>query len=76
MQVQRTYPAASVIQFCTGAPKAVAAETETTPEEFGVVSPMIFAMPSTGSNDVTISADKKSIIVKKDGWTWTYTPTV
>jgi len=76
MQVQRTYPAANVIQFCTGAPKAVPAKTETSPEEFGVVSPMLFAMPSTGSKDVTISPDKKSIIVKKGGWTWTFTPTL
>jgi hypothetical protein len=36
---------------------------------------MIFAMP-TGNDDVTISADKKSIIFKNGGWTWTYTPTV
>jgi len=76
MQVQRIYPAANVIQFCTGAPKAVPAKTETSPEEFGVVSPMIFAMPSTGNKDVTLSPDRKSIIVKKGGWTWTYTPTI
>lgn len=76
MQVQQIYPAASVIQFCTGAPKAVAAKTETEPEELTIVSPVIFAMPATGNTDVTISADKKSIIVKKGGWTWTYTPTV
>jgi hypothetical protein len=76
IQVQQVYPAANVIQFCTGAPKAVAAKTETRPEEFMVVSPMIFAMPTTSNSDVTISADKKSIIVKKGGWTWTYTPTV
>ena len=75
MQVQQSYPAASVIQFCTGAPKAVAAKTETRPEEFGVVSPMILAMPSTGSKDVTVTPDKKSIVVKKGGWTWTMTPT-
>jgi len=75
MQVQRTYPAANVIQFCTGAPKAVAGKTETTPDDFSVVSPMMFAMPS-GNKDVTISPDKKSIIVKKGGWTWTYTPTI
>jgi len=76
VQVQQIYPAANVIQFCTGAPKAVAAKTETRPEEFTVVSPMMFAMPTTGSKDVTISTDKKSIIVRKGGWTWTYTPTV
>jgi hypothetical protein len=76
VQVQQIYPAANVIQFCTGAPKPVAGKTETRPEEFTVVSPMIFAMPATGSKDVTISADKKSIVVKKGGWTWTYTPSV
>lgn len=75
MEVQQIYPNASVIQFCTGAPKAVAAKTETRPESLPVVSPMIFAMPA-GNNDVTISADRKSIIFKDGGWTWTYTPTV
>jgi hypothetical protein len=75
MQVQQSYPAANVIQFCTGAPKAVAAKIETRPEELVVVSPMILAMGATGNKDLTISADKKSIIVKKGGWTWTYTPT-
>ena len=76
MQVQQIYPAANVIQFCTGAPEAVATKTERRREEFIVVSPVIFAMPATGNKDVTISADKKSIVVKKGGWTWTYTPTV
>ncbi|MGH9220620.1 MAG: hypothetical protein ACRD1W_15035 [Vicinamibacterales bacterium] len=76
MQVQQIYPAANVIQFCTGAPKAVAPKTETRPEQLIVVSPVIFAMPTTGNKDVTISADKKSIIVKKGGWAWTYTPSV
>jgi hypothetical protein len=75
-QVQRVYPAANVIQFCTGAPKPVAGKTDTETEEFGVVSPMLFAMPLNGNKEITISADKKSIIVKKNGWTWTYTPTI
>lgn len=76
VEVQQIYPNASVIQFCTGAPKAVAAKTETRPEDLPIISPVVFAMPATGSSDVTISADKKSIIFKRDGWTWTYTPTV
>lgn len=76
MQVQRVYPAANVIQFCTGAPKAVAGKTETQVEEFGVVSPMLFAMPLGDNKEISISPDKKSIIVKKKGWTWTYTPTI
>ena len=76
MQVQQTYPDAKVIQSCTGTPKRVPGKTETRPEELMIVSPMLFAMPETGSKDVTISPDKKSIIIKKGGWTWTYTPTV
>src|SRR5262245_43261034 len=65
MQVQQVYPDANVIQFCTGSPKAVAAKTETRPDELTVASPVILAMPATGNKDVTVSADKKSIIVKK-----------
>jgi len=76
MQVQRVYPAANVIQFCTGAPKAVAGKTETQTEEFGVVSPMLFAMPLGDNKEISISPDRKSIIVKKNGWTWTYTPSI
>jgi hypothetical protein len=33
-------------------------------------------MPLPDSDDLRISKDKKSLIVKKDGWTWTYTPTM
>lgn len=75
MQVQTVYPAASVIQFCTGAPKAVPGKTETRPEELTIVSPVMFGMPLAGNKDLSISPDKKSLIVKKGGWTWTYTPT-
>jgi hypothetical protein len=75
MQVQQIYPAANVIQFCTGAPKAVAGRTETEPQEFMVPSPMLFAMPAGASKDVAVSPDKKSIILTKGGWTWTFTPT-
>ena len=75
VQVQQTYGPATVIQFCTGAPKTVPKKTETRAEELPVISPMLFAMPETGNKDVTISTDKKSIIFKKGGWTWTYTPT-
>ena len=76
MQVQRVYPAGNVIQFCTGAPKAVKGEMKTETEEFGVVSPMLFGMPLGNNKEISISADKKSIIVTKKGWTWTYTPSI
>lgn len=75
LQVQTTYPAVDVVQFCTGSKKAVAGKVETQAIPLPVVSPMMFALPLTGNEGVTISADRKSLIVKKDGWTWTYTPT-
>lgn len=36
----------------------------------------MFGMPVADSDTLRISPDKKSMIVKKDGWTWTYTPTI
>jgi len=65
-----------VVQFCTGSRKAVPAKTKTRPEEFGVVSPVAFAMPLPDSDSLRVSADKKSLVGKKAGWTWTYTPSI
>jgi len=73
-QVRTTYPAAEVVQFCTGKRKAVAGRVDTRPEEFSVISPVVFGMPLPDSDDLRISKDKKSLIVKKKGWTWTFTP--
>ena len=75
IQVRTTYPAAEVVQFCTGKRKAVPGSIDTRPEEFGVISPVVFGMPMPDSDDLRISKDKKSLIVKKKGWTWTLTPT-
>ena len=76
LQVKTTYPVVEVVQFCTGEYKAIPGKTETVPEPFGVVSPMAFAMPLTDSDNLRISADKKSLITKQNGWTWTLTPTM
>jgi hypothetical protein len=76
LQVRTSYPAVDVVQFCTGSRKTVPAKTTTEPEEFTVVSPVLFGMPLPDSGDVHISPDKKSLILKKDGWTWTFTPSV
>jgi hypothetical protein len=76
LQVQRRFPVVEVVQFCTGGRKAVPAKTETRPEEFGVISPMTFAMPLPDSDNLRVSADKKSLVTKKNGWTWTLTPTI
>ncbi len=76
IQVQTTYPVVDVPQMCTGKPKAVPAKNDVRLEQFVVVSPVSFAMPLPDSDDLRISTDKKSLIAKKDGWTWTYTPTI
>ena len=76
IQVQTTYPVVDVPQMCTGKPKAVPAKNDIRPEQFVVVSPVTFGMPLPDSDDLRISKDKKSLITKKDGWTWTLTPTI
>jgi hypothetical protein len=76
MQVQTTYPVVEIAQFCTASRKAVPAKNNVRPEEFVVVSPVTFAMPLPDSDDLRISPDKNSLVVKKKGWTWTFTPSV
>lgn len=75
LQVQTTYPVVEIAQFCTASRKPVPASKKIRPEEFTVVSPVMFAMPLPDSDNLRISSDKTSLIVKKAGWTWTYTPT-
>jgi hypothetical protein len=75
-QVQTKYPVVEVAQFCTASRKAMPAKTDTRPEQFVVISPVSFGMPLPDSDDLRISKDKKSLIVKKDDWTWTYTPDI
>jgi hypothetical protein len=76
LQVRTTYPAAEVVQFCTGKFKQVPASIKTRPEELVVVSPVMFGMPLPDSDSLRISKDKKSLVVKNKGWTWTFTPTL
>jgi len=76
LQVQTTYPVVEVAQFCTASRKAVPAKTNRRPEDFVVISPVTFGMPLPDSDDLRISKDKKSLITKKRGWTWTLTPTM
>jgi hypothetical protein len=76
LQVRTTYPAAEVVQFCSGAHKAVPGSVRTAPMELTVVSPVMLGMPLPDSDDLRISKDKKSLVQKKDGWTWTFTPSL
>ena len=76
LSVQTTYPVVEVAQSCTASRKAVPAKKNTRPEDFAMISPVTFGMPLPDSNDLRISKDKKSLVVKKAGWTWTYTPSM
>jgi hypothetical protein len=74
LQVQTSYPAATVIQNCTGSGKAVPASVARRPEELVVLSPVLFDSARGGA--VRVSTDRKSLISSQGGWTWTYTPSV
>jgi len=74
LQVQTTYPAAEVAQFCTGKSKPVPGRVVKRPEELVVPSPVMLGMPLPDSDNLRISKDRKSLIHKKGGWTWTFTP--
>ena len=76
LKVQTTYPVVEVAQSCTASRKAVPAKTNTRTEDFAVISPVTFGMPLPDSDDLRISKDKKSLITRKKGWTWTLTPTM
>jgi len=76
LDVRTTYPEAEVVQFCTGKFKSVPGKVRTEPMDFTVLSPVMFAMPLPDSDSLRVSKDKKSLISKKDGWTWTFTPSL
>jgi hypothetical protein len=76
LQVRTTYPASEVVQFCSGAHKPLKASIDTRREEMVVPSPLMLAMQLPATDDLSISKDRKSFIVKKDGWTWTFTPSI
>jgi hypothetical protein len=70
-----TYPVVDVAYMCTAGRKPVPAEVKTTQKDFSLPTPVLLAMGVANTNDFSIAPDKASFIVKKDGWTWTITPT-
>ncbi len=74
--VRTTHPVVEVAQFCTASRKPVPAKVDERIEQFGVPSAVMLAMPLPPSGELAISPDKKSLIVKKNGWTWTATPSI
>jgi hypothetical protein len=76
MKIERSYPVVEVAQFCTASRKSVPAEKTTSVESMAVPSPVIMAMGAPPTEKLSYSADKKSMIVKNGGWTWTFTPSL
>jgi hypothetical protein len=74
LQVKTNYPVVEVAQSCTGARKTIPASSKVHPEEMVVPSPVMLGMSLPDSDNLRISADKKSMVQKKSGWTWTFTP--
>ena len=76
LTVRTTHPIVEVAQACTASRRAVPAKVRERPEEFVLPSPILFAMPLPKSGDLSVTADKKSFVMKKSGWTWTVTPSI
>jgi hypothetical protein len=76
LQVRTAYPVAGVAQNCTGARVNVPASNRTRPEELIVLSPVLLDSKVPDSDNLRISKDRKSLLHKKAGWTWTFTPSV
>jgi hypothetical protein len=69
------YPLVDAAYRCTVSRNPVPAKVVTGPEEFSLPAVMLFGMPIADTDGLTISPDKKFFTAKKDGWTWTITPT-
>jgi hypothetical protein len=71
----RSMPETQVMAACTGR-KTVKASKKEDMRQLPVPSPVLLAMPVPAGPDLAIAADRKSMVRKEKGWTWTYTPTV
>ena len=74
MMVRTDYPAAQMTVACTGGNEAVAPHTDSQQEDFIVPGIMLLAMGDSLTGDLMVSKDGKSFIVKRDGWSYIYTP--
>lgn len=75
-QVRTAYPLVEVAQMCTGARVKVPASVKARPESFVMLSPVLLDTQVPDSDNLRISRDRRSMIHKQGGWTWTFTPSV
>lgn len=75
MTVRTDYPAGAVAVYCTGDDQASPARSSTDQQEFFVPAiALLFMGDQDAGGEMQVTKDKKSIIFKRDGWTYTYTP--
>ena len=70
-----TYPVVEAAYRCTQSRNPVPAKVVTKSVDFSLPQVMLFGIPIASTDGLTISPDKKFFTAKKDGWTWTITPT-
>lgn len=76
MTVRRDYPDGTVPSMCSGKPQPAVAKSTKTREDLLVPGIMMLVMgDEMATNDMYVAKDRKSIIVKRHGWTYSYTPT-
>jgi hypothetical protein len=75
-QVRTAYPVVEVAQMCTGSRVKVPASVKSRRESFVVISPVLLNSQVPDSDNLRISADRKSLIHQQAGWTWTFTPSI
>jgi hypothetical protein len=73
-QVKTVYPVVEVAQFCTASRKAMPAKVNDRPEQFFLPPATMMGYPPT--KEMGFTADRKSFIVKKEGWVWIITPSL
>lgn len=74
LNMQTSFPPLQVHQFCTGALKSVQPKQTMGMHEFTVPPPTMLSMTLPPNGDLTLSSDGKSLVHRKGGWTWTFTP--
>jgi hypothetical protein len=76
MTVRTDYPAGEVASLCSEGSQSSPARSTTTQEDLIVPAVTLLAMgDELDGGEISVSKDKKSLIVKRGGWTYRYTPT-
>ena len=74
LEAKRSFPSAKTSKVCSSF-EASPPKTVDVREELALPAPTILAMPiASGSEAVVRSADRKTMTWKRQGWTWTFTP--